>query len=235
MLLLASDFDGTLAPIQRDPESVAIDRALAGILSEAAADPLVAVAVLSGRDVDDLEKRLGPLPCWISGSHGLELLGPDRQEVRRQPAWVSTLPATLTDSIRAARLRLEPKKFGVALHWRDVEGVSLDHPLIAQFEHWAAEAGLEIVRGRAVSEGRRPGGGKLEALQSIAGIVGAKRVIFAGDDLTDFPALQWAATRGRGLFLASEERQPPPGVEVVDSRTTLAEIFRGEMINAKNA
>jgi trehalose-phosphatase len=233
MLLLASDFDGTLAPIAHDPESVAIDPTLAVVLSEASAHPSVVVAVISGRDVDDLEKRLEALRCWISGSHGLEIIGPDRQSVRRLPADKTSLPEDLTVDLRAALLRLEPKKFGVALHWRDVPGITEEHPLIAKFERWARGTGLEIVRGRAVSEARRPGGGKLEALQELAGITGATRVVFAGDDLTDFPALQWAARRGRGLFLASDERQTPSGIEVVTSRRELAEIFRSELRNVE--
>jgi trehalose 6-phosphate phosphatase len=229
MLLLASDFDGTLAPINLDPESVAIDPTLAEVLSRASAHPSVVVAVISGRDVDDLEKRLETIECWMSGSHGLEVIGPDRAKARRLPPETASLPEYLTQSFRAAELRLEPKRFGVALHWRDVPGITDDHPLVGEFESWARETGLEIVRGRAVSEARRPGGGKLEALQELAAITGATRVVFAGDDLTDFPALQWAAGRGRGLFLASDERQPPPGVEVVASRKELAEIFRAEV------
>lgn len=37
----------------------------------------------------------------------------------------------------------------------------------------------------------------------------AQRVVYAGDDTTDFEALAFAAEFGRAIFVASDERRPP--------------------------
>lgn len=228
-LLLGCDFDGTLAPIRPTPEEVRIDPLLEDVLVEASRHDGVAVAIISGRDVDDVRLRIGRVPAWLAGSHGLELYTPDGAPIRVHENRELKLAKTLEDLIRDAGARLEWKKFGVALHWRGVSGMDEAHPLVVAFANWAKQNGLEMIHGRLVAEARVPGGGKVESLKEIAEREGATRVVFAGDDLTDAPALQWAAANGRGLFLASEERTPPAGVEVVRSRKELAKIFRQEI------
>jgi trehalose 6-phosphate phosphatase len=56
--LLAFDFDGTLAPIQDDPSVVRIDRAAATLLAETSHMEGLVVAIVSGRDADDLAARV---------------------------------------------------------------------------------------------------------------------------------------------------------------------------------
>jgi hypothetical protein len=60
--------------------------------------------------------------------------------------------------------------------------------------------------------------------------VGATRVVYAGDDLTDFGALRFAAEHGRAVFVASSEREPPPGVTVVASLRELFRLIRQEVM-----
>jgi hypothetical protein len=81
-----------------------------------------------------------------------------------------------------------------------------------------------------VLEARSSGGGKEEALRWLCHAVGASRVVYAGDDITDFGPLRFAAERGRALFLASNERIPPPGVTIVGSFRELFRIVRQEVM-----
>jgi hypothetical protein len=60
-----------------------------------------------------------------------------------------------------------------------------------------------------VVEARVRGDGKRAALRAIAAYVRARRVIYAGDDVTDFDALQFAAAYGRAIFVESSERSAP--------------------------
>src|SRR6185436_16727348 len=92
LLLVACDYDGTLAPIVEDPstavplpESVAAVRALAAL-------PQTTVAVVSGRALRDLAalSRL-PSEVYLVGSHGsefdigfVERLSPELVAVRTQ-------------------------------------------------------------------------------------------------------------------------------------------------------
>src|SRR3954447_21907361 len=123
-LLVACDYDGTLAPIVEDPtravplpEAVAALRALASL-------PQTTVAVISGRALRDLA-TLSRLPSEVHlvGSHGSEFdvgfvdaLAPDLQQLRTE------LVETLSGLVRRrAGVRLEAKPASVAVHFRAAE------------------------------------------------------------------------------------------------------------------
>ena len=55
-------------------------------------------------------------------------------------------------------------------------------------------------------------------------------MVYAGDDVTDFGPLKFAAESGRALFVASSEREPPPGVTVVGSFRELFRLIREEVL-----
>lgn len=227
--LLAFDFDGTLAPICDDPADVRIRRAAAALVRETAQTEGVVVALASGRDVDDLAARTD-VPCvYLIGSHGLEIRAPGGLMVRDAPPLEARLDEALRDAIAQRGLRIETKKHAVALHWRgvDVQGAE---GTIEDFREWARREGLDLIEGRCVVEARLRGGGKEEALRWLATAAGVSRVIYAGDDITDFGALQFASERGRGVFVASSEREAPPGVTVVGSFRELFRIVREEVM-----
>jgi trehalose-phosphatase len=230
-LLLATDFDGTIAPIHHDPAAVQIDPSVAEFLSRAAQLPGVTVAVISGRDAADLRKRIGNLAAWISGSHGHEIVAPDGSPVRNTPPIAANPPEELREEIARAGARIETKRYGVALHWRGVVGLSEEHPLVARFARWATGAGLEPMQGRMVLEARLPGTDKGEALQELARLSGAGRIVYAGDDITDLPALAVAAEKGSAFFVRSAEREAPSleGVTLVASTAELIAAWEHEL------
>jgi alpha,alpha-trehalase len=227
--LLAFDFDGTLAPIREDPAQVQLDRRAASLLSEVTNMEGVVVAIVSGRDADDLTTRVGLPGAYIIASHGLEIRAPGGLLVRDMRPLALDLPRELHDEILASGLRLETKKHAVAVHWRGVpfEAVA---PVVELFRNWAKQNHLDVIDGRCVAEARCAGGGKEEALRWLARAVGARRVVYAGDDLTDFGPLRFAAERGLALFLASDERVPPPGVTIVGSFRELFRRIRQEVM-----
>lgn len=227
--LLAFDFDGTLAPICDDPAEVRIHRAAAALVRETARTEGIVVALASGRDLDDLAARTD-VPCaYLIGSHGLEIRAPGGMLVRDAAPLLAAPDDDLRRDIAAHAMRLETKKHAVALHWR---GVNIDDagPTIERFREWARSADLHLIEGRCVVEARLPGGGKEEALRWLATAAGVGRVIYAGDDITDFGALRFASERGRGVFIASSEREAPPGVTVVGSFRELFRIVREEVM-----
>src|ERR671910_2109950 len=118
-LLVACDYDGTLAPIVEDPtkavplpESVAAVRALAAL-------PQTTVAVVSGRALRDLA-ALSRLPSEVHlvGSHGSEF---DIGFVERLAPELVDLRARLLAELQAIAknrpgVRLEVKPASVAVH-----------------------------------------------------------------------------------------------------------------------
>lgn len=208
-LLLATDFDGTIAPIVERPQDAVIHGCAARLLERCASLPALAVAVLSGRDVEDVRSRLGGLRVIVAGSHGLECVDADGRALWSTPAGLPEPDPALIAAIEAAGLVVERKKFGTAIHFRGHELRDLD-PLLSPFIAWARRAGLEVIAGRKVVEGRVAGGGKRAALRRIAMLTKAHRVVYAGDDTTDFDALEFASEYGRAIFIASDEQRAPP-------------------------
>jgi trehalose-phosphatase len=229
LTLLAFDFDGTLAPICHDPADVRMSRGAAPLLQEMTQLAGVVVAVVSGRDAEDVTARIRASGAFVIGSHGLEIRGPGGAVVRDSPPLAAEIDPALRRAMQAAGLRIESKKHGVALHWRGMDRANVQ-AMIDSFRSWAHRVDLDVIDGRCVIEARCRGGSKEEALRWLAAATGASRVVYAGDDVTDFGALRFAAQNGRALFVASSERLPPPGVTVVDSFRELFRLVREEVM-----
>jgi trehalose 6-phosphate phosphatase len=73
-ILVALDYDGTLAPIAADPKAAAISPETRAILNRLAASSRHSLAVVSGRSLADLRARLDVDAIYV-GNHGLEIGG----------------------------------------------------------------------------------------------------------------------------------------------------------------
>src|SRR5574340_1375898 len=76
-LYLFLDYDGTLSPIARDPDKAVLSlrmRRSLGMLSES---DYCRIAVISGRALSDIRKRVGIAGIIYGGNHGLEIEGPE--------------------------------------------------------------------------------------------------------------------------------------------------------------
>lgn len=195
--LLGLDFDGTLSPIVRDPERAFIHpRSLAAL--ERLGARLGLVAVVTGRPVDQVRElgrfdgRPGLEHLVVCGQYGAERWDAGTGEVvrpERSPGvvrLVDDLPGWLTRH-GAEHVRVEDKGLAVALHTRGIDPALLDR-LDAPLRAWAEELGLVVEPGRQVIELRAPGSDKGDAVRHLAARLGARHVVFAGDDLGDLPA-----------------------------------------------
>ncbi len=220
--LLAFDFDGTLAPITDRAEDAQMAADALAFCQEVLSVPGVTLAVVSGRDLDDLVARTRGLNAYRSGSHGLELSSPDGKPLRSVSTRAPRPPAELVDSVVRAGMRVEFKRHGIAVHWRNAPDIENRHQAIGAFRKWAEGEKLQAIDGRLVLELRIPGPSKKDILIELARLTSAERIVYAGDDLTDFEALEWAAIHGKAFVVASAERQGyPPASEVTHSRTEL--------------
>ncbi|HVT45840.1 MAG TPA: trehalose-phosphatase [Thermoanaerobaculia bacterium] len=235
-LLLATDFDGTIAGIRDDPAEVVIEAEAYDLLSVAADSEAIDVAIVSGRDLSDLSSRTRNLRALLAGSHGLEIADPAGALIRSAAPSSESPPPDWIDQARTAGLRLELKKYGMAVHWRGVDGIDRDHTLIERFAEWARHRGLELIDGRLVLEARLAGANKEGALRFLAERTGCERLVYAGDDLTDLLPLRWAAGIGRAIFVSSAERPEalPGGVETVRGLDDLLAVFREEIETAQD-
>lgn len=75
-LWLGLDFDGTLVELHDDPFLVALEPNLRAILQRLQAKPLLHIAVISGRSLEDVRQRVGLPGIAYAGNHGLEIEAP---------------------------------------------------------------------------------------------------------------------------------------------------------------
>ena len=80
-ILVALDFDGTLSDIVARPEEAQLTEARRQLLRELNSRPRFAVAVISGRTLEDLRERVGLDDIAYAGHHGLEIAGPGFRHV----------------------------------------------------------------------------------------------------------------------------------------------------------
>lgn len=82
------DFDGTLTPIVADPAESQLDFAAAEALQTIANQQSTSAAIVSGRSVEDLYRRIHLEKLIYAGNHGLEIFGHDLAFVEPL-AWAS--------------------------------------------------------------------------------------------------------------------------------------------------
>jgi trehalose-phosphatase len=76
-LYLFLDYDGTLSPIVRDPGKAILSLRMRGRLEALLKAGRCSIAVISGRALDDIQRRVGIAGITYGGNHGLEVEGPE--------------------------------------------------------------------------------------------------------------------------------------------------------------
>ncbi len=71
------DYDGTLVPLARRPEQALISSPNKKLLQQLSEDINCAVAIISGRSLQDIKQMVGLKNIIYSGNHGLEVEGPE--------------------------------------------------------------------------------------------------------------------------------------------------------------
>ncbi len=72
ILLIFLDFDGTLSPIQKHPDKAKLSARTKNLLMRLSDKKNLSLIIVSGRQLDDLKKRIGISNLIYSGNHGLE-------------------------------------------------------------------------------------------------------------------------------------------------------------------
>lgn len=206
------DFDGTLSDIVDVPEAAVLVNGAAAVLARLARR--CPVAVISGRDLRDLRRRVGLDGIWYAGSHGFELAGPGGQH-HEQEAARDALPAleraeaALRERLRGVPgVRVEFKRLAIAIHYRNVDADRVAQVIATVREIAGEEEQLRVTGGRKVAE-LRPDieWDKGRALRWLWQHVDGADVmpIYAGDDLTDQDALDAVHDVGIGIAVRNPE------------------------------
>jgi trehalose 6-phosphate phosphatase len=192
-VVLALDFDGTLAPIAPTPDLAALPRETSDVLASMADLDRVSIAVVSGRAVSDLKSKV-TFPAVLVGNHGLEIEGPGFSFVHRRASALRPAVAQVCWDLRQIfehlpGVRVECKVLSATVHHRGMP------PELGIWVHEAAELAIRPYRrdlctmpALAALEIRpRVAWNKGSAVRHLLARAGASRalVICAGDDRTD--------------------------------------------------
>ena len=188
-LVVACDYDGTLAPFVDDPGAAVPAPGAAAALERLAALPRTTVALLSGRNRAALAAVSGAVaPVELVGSHGSEWeSGFDRPPGDDDEVVLSRIRGALEEIVtRTPGAHVELKPTSAVLHVRPVEDPSLRERALADALAGPARlAGAHVTEGKNVVEIAVREASKGAAISRLVAQTGAEVALFIGDDVTD--------------------------------------------------
>lgn len=208
-VLLAFDFDGTLAPTVPERDQAQMRSTTHELFRQLCR--LYPCAVISGRSRQDVRRRLGSaLVHDVIGNHGLEPHS-DMAPLGRQ---IAALRPRLAKALEMCDgLEIEDKRYTLALHYRRCSNKTTARRAI-----FAAIATLtpriRLVQGKlVVNVIPRQAPHKGDALMALWQQLGVQKALYVGDDVTDEDVFQ--LTHGEKLV----------SVRVGRSRSSAASYF----------
>jgi trehalose 6-phosphate synthase/phosphatase len=189
--LLILDYDGTLAPICKQPEDAAPDEALRGTLRRLAEDPRNTLVICSGRDRDTLDRWLGDLPVLLAAEHGAfhKEGGVWHGLQAEMPVWdeeVLAVMERITHQTQGAWV--EKKRTALVWHYRNVDAWLAElreKQLLASLMEPCARLSLRVMRGNKVVEVKPFDFNKGAEVQRLLAKGSFDFVLAMGDDVTD--------------------------------------------------
>ncbi len=207
------DYDGTLTPIVERPELAVLYSSMREAIQTLTR--YATVAILSGRDLDDISQRVGIDNIIFAGSHGFDVVGPDG--LRKQ---VATEFLTILDAA-AEQLReklsdvpgalVEKKRFSIAAHYRLTDERGADAVAQGVTEVASQHRGLRIVSGKKVYELQpdvdwNKGRALLWLMETLGLDESNILLVYIGDDRTDEDAFRALDESGIGIIVTEQPR-----------------------------
>ena len=222
------DYDGVLAPFADKPAEAKPTKAVLNMLRRLSAQPHTTVALISGRNRDDMQAWFADLPLTLVAEHGAFVRKAGNKTWRIAPTakadgWHEAVELLLEKyAARTPGAFVEMKHYSAVWHYRKVSPYHAQKSLVAlrrALTPLARKYGLEVRSGNKILEvkpqGINKGAAALEQVKS-----GPDFVLAIGDDYTDedmftaLPVTAYTVKVGRG---PSAARYRVPNVERVQA------------------
>lgn len=228
--LILLDYDGVLVPIVDRPEFASPDEEVLSLLKKLSDNAATKVVIVSGRDLETLEKWLGTVPVDMSAEHG--------HFRKEQGKWQGDagLDMSWSESVHDVMLQLvdenpgshiETKHASLVWHYRET-GVAVDELAAEQRVRQAVDDRAIVMPGKRVIDVRAKGADKGSAARHWYEASAWDFVLCIGDDVTDeamFGALPddaWTLKVGPGPTSARSRLEGHE--EVIQLLRTLTEL-----------
>lgn len=217
-ILIALDFDGTIAPLVPHPDDAALLPHARPVLLALAERDDTEIALISGRSLEDLIERIAIGDVYYAGNHGIEIQGPDLHEtvnaaLELQPRVQRCFEALHASIGEIKGVYLEDKHLSLSVHYRMVEDESEQQRVQAAVQQVfdAHKEGLRLTTGKRVLEVRpdidwHKGKALQFIVQQIENVRGAEMLqIFIGDDKTDEDGFAALPNNGAGVLVGAAD------------------------------
>ena len=208
------DFDGTLSPIARTPDSAVLPGSTKKIINELSRSSKVKLAVISGRKLSDIKTVVGINKIIYAGNHGMEIEGKGIKRIVKVPKWFTAEKRKIRTDIRSKMhgikgILIEDKGYTLALHYRLTKRTERDK-IKKYFNRVAApflvNGRIKIRKGKMLYEVRpniKWDKGKAVKWLMKGSSMKNTLPIYIGDDETDKDAFKALKNRGITIFVGS--------------------------------
>ena len=234
-LLFCTDFDGTLAGIEIDPDAPALGEDNLTALERLRDHDRVDVAVISGRELADLRERVGIDGIDYAGNHGLELHRDGESTThpiaRRRRRDLDTIVADIEERLDDTDCFVEDKSVSATVHYRTApERENEVHDVVETAVERVAEGGFELSTGKEIVElTPTVAWDKGDAVSLLVADHDGWLPIYVGDDTTDEAAFRELSEIGLGIHVGTNpETAADYRIEDPDSVTRFLDWLAAE-------
>jgi trehalose 6-phosphate phosphatase len=212
------DIDGTLLDLAARPDAVLTPEGLVGTLARADSKLRGAVALVSGRTIEEIDGLFTPLRLRASGVHGAQIRFEPGGPTDIAPA-AAELPPSLAAALNRALeafpgILIENKGFSFAVHYRlNPRGAPYLRDALLGLLANDAWRGLEIEDAHYAFEVKPPSFDKGKAINRFLARkpFRGRTPVFVGDDTTDESGFAAVTARGGQAYAVGRPRSGASG------------------------